>query len=555
MDVDLSTSLENFSSLVECVHNGTSPVAIASRLRRGARVVGRSRLRELTSRSLSIFLNTLFWNFKIRDPQCGCKVFARDFLDKALPLTRSTGWFLDTELLLLARGSDLVVSEIPVRWVDDRDSRVRVMSTIFEMLRGMLGMKLRGWRHRLSGEGSRAKWSLVLLASSMMRGFRSGIRAFLQQVTALPQFLSCLLRRSLKKIGLRLLRLANKLFSTLADFIPIDPKFRISNARLISVGALQVLSPKVPEFVSSHLPAFGVGVERSTRLVLSKLNEDALYGLAAIASGEIIDPLPEDVQDKAYELINRLVEALEGKLLELGNTGWSLDLFVNQEIGKILQDPWNSIPVLQEPGVPETIALIMQARAEVEARKVLEAIGLTDAQSRLFLELNRSLALSKFDVNGDGRISWEDLWTAIYSNRTLDEGSTPSTSLKFLRLVGSSVALSPVLNTLVDYRALSWNSSQANGTFQTSFSSNFTKRLEEELHHTVMAADKLFINAVNNVEASLGRSMRSVYYTTDGKPIAVERDLAKPVFETLFRSIQHVRGAWRSLLDNIGYPK
>mmetsp|Transcript_23324 Transcript_23324/g.75825 ORF Transcript_23324/g.75825 Transcript_23324/m.75825 type:complete len:439 (-) Transcript_23324:159-1475(-) len=438
----------------------------------------------------------------------------------------------------------------------------------------------------------------------MMRGFRSGIRAFLQQVTALPQFLSCLLRRSLKKIGLRLLRLANKLFSTLADFIPIDPKFRISNARLISVGALQVLSPKVPEFVSSHLPAFGVGVERSTRLVLSKLNEDALYGLAAIASGEIlarelqkqIDPLPEDVQDKAYELINRLVEALEGKLLELGNTGWSLDLFVNQEIGKILQDPWNSIPVLQEPGVPETIALIMQARAEVEARKVLEAIGLTDAQSRLFLELNRSLGLvartnsslltrqsdrsfyqrilnpevsstlSKFDVNGDGRISWEDLWTAIYSNRTLDEGSTPSTSLKFLRLVGSSVALSPVLNTLVDYRALSWNSSQANGTFQTSFSSNFTKRLEEELHHTVMAADKLFINAVNNVEASLGRSMRSVYYTTDGKPIAgnasidhvlgpVERDLAKPVFETLFRSIQHVRGAWRSLLDNIGYPK
>ena len=44
--------------------------------------------------------------------------------------------------------------------------------------------------------------------------------------------------------------------------------------------------------------------------------------------------------------------------------------------------------------VREAVALILQAKAEVEARRVLTAIGLTEQQSRLFLQINASAPLA-----------------------------------------------------------------------------------------------------------------------------------------------------------------
>jgi hypothetical protein len=56
----------------------------------------------------------------------------------------------------------------------------------------------------------------------------------------------------------------------------------------------------------------------------------------------------------------------------------------------VLQEPWNSLPILQEPEARDAVAVILQAKAEAEARKVLTAIGLTEEQSRLFLALSNS---------------------------------------------------------------------------------------------------------------------------------------------------------------------
>jgi hypothetical protein len=57
---------------------------------------------------------------------------------------------------------------------------------------------------------------------------------------------------------------------------------------------------------------------------------------------------------------------------------------------KVLQEPWSSLPILQEPEARDAVAVILQAKAEAEARKVLTAIGLTEEQSRLFLALSNS---------------------------------------------------------------------------------------------------------------------------------------------------------------------
>ncbi len=51
--------------------------------------------------------------------------------------SRDSGWFFDTELLVLAERTGLRIHEVPVDWVDDPDSRVDIVATALEDLKGV----------------------------------------------------------------------------------------------------------------------------------------------------------------------------------------------------------------------------------------------------------------------------------------------------------------------------------------------------------------------------------------------------------------------------------
>ena len=135
MDVDLSTDLNALLPLVAPLVSGHSDLAIGTRLARGSRVI-RGPKRELISRSYNILLRTLM-GARFSDAQCGFKAIRRDQARALLPLTQDTGWFFDTELLVLAERAGLRIHEIPVDWVDDLDSRVDIIATALADLRGM----------------------------------------------------------------------------------------------------------------------------------------------------------------------------------------------------------------------------------------------------------------------------------------------------------------------------------------------------------------------------------------------------------------------------------
>jgi putative flippase GtrA len=59
-------------------------------------------------------------------------------LRSLLPQVRDQAWFFDTELLVLAQRRGLRVHEVPVDWVDDPDSRVAIVPTALEDLRGVV---------------------------------------------------------------------------------------------------------------------------------------------------------------------------------------------------------------------------------------------------------------------------------------------------------------------------------------------------------------------------------------------------------------------------------
>jgi len=136
MDVDLSTDLNALLPLVAPLLTGHSDVSIGTRLSRGSRVI-RGTKRELISRGYNLLLRgTLSARFS--DAQCGFKAIRKDVAEQLLPLVQDTGWFFDTELLVLAQRAGLRIHEVPVDWVDDPDSRVDIVATALADLKGIV---------------------------------------------------------------------------------------------------------------------------------------------------------------------------------------------------------------------------------------------------------------------------------------------------------------------------------------------------------------------------------------------------------------------------------
>jgi putative flippase GtrA len=147
MDVDLSTDLAALLPLVAPLISGHSDLAIGTRLSPSSRVV-RGLKREVISRGYNLLLRGTLAT-SLSDAQCGFKAIRADVARRLLPLVEDTGWFFDTELLVLAERAGLRIHEVPVDWIDDPDSRVDVVATaradlagIARMLRALAGGRL-----------------------------------------------------------------------------------------------------------------------------------------------------------------------------------------------------------------------------------------------------------------------------------------------------------------------------------------------------------------------------------------------------------------------------
>lgn len=142
MDVDLSTDLDHLPQLIGMVASGSCDVAIGSRLARGSKT-DRQLKREITSRGYVALIRATFPRLRITDAQCGFKALNRKTVDLVVPKIENRMWFFDTELLILAHQAGLKIRELPVRWVEDRDTKVKIVSTAMEDIRGLLRMRFR----------------------------------------------------------------------------------------------------------------------------------------------------------------------------------------------------------------------------------------------------------------------------------------------------------------------------------------------------------------------------------------------------------------------------
>ena len=138
MDIDLSTDLEALPPMVMAVIEGYD-VVIGSRQYKGAEVE-RSFKREAISRGY-IWMLKLLLGFPFTDAQCGFKAVSKQLIEDLFSMIEDDEWFFDTELLYLAYRNGYKVKELPVRWIEDTDSRVKIARTAWLDIKGIFRMR------------------------------------------------------------------------------------------------------------------------------------------------------------------------------------------------------------------------------------------------------------------------------------------------------------------------------------------------------------------------------------------------------------------------------
>ena len=139
MDADLSTDLEAFPPLIESLLGGGFDLAAGSRLLKPS-LTSRGMKREIISRGYNRIVRFLFQT-RFSDAQCGFKAITRQAAEELLSWVDDNDWFLDTELLILAEKLGYRLFELPVRWVDEPHSHVKIWKTSVDDIKGLLRVR------------------------------------------------------------------------------------------------------------------------------------------------------------------------------------------------------------------------------------------------------------------------------------------------------------------------------------------------------------------------------------------------------------------------------
>ncbi|GAO15687.1 hypothetical protein UVI_02018990 [Ustilaginoidea virens] len=143
-DADGASRFSDVAKLMEgceeVVDGSLRGVAIGSRahLVGSEAVVKRSALRNFLMRSFHLVLTILTppATSRIRDTQCGFKLFTRESLPDIVPYMHTEGWIFDIEMLMLA-DPGIKVAEVPIEWHEVGGSKLNVLQDSVKMALGL----------------------------------------------------------------------------------------------------------------------------------------------------------------------------------------------------------------------------------------------------------------------------------------------------------------------------------------------------------------------------------------------------------------------------------
>ena len=138
-DADNSTSIEQIEKFWSLFEKGEG-VIIGSRDVKGAVIVNPQPFfrRVILGNGFNLLVQIICGLWGIWDTQCGFKGFSREAVEKIFPKCKIDRWAFEPEILALAKKMGYKINEVPVTWINDPESKVKLKGMVkmfFELLK------------------------------------------------------------------------------------------------------------------------------------------------------------------------------------------------------------------------------------------------------------------------------------------------------------------------------------------------------------------------------------------------------------------------------------
>jgi len=158
-DADNKTPITEFDKFLPLLEQGTE-VGIGSR---GSRESSIERpqpwYRRFGSMGFGLFMHVSTGLWGITDTQCGFKFFQADIAHDLFSRQQIDGYMFDVEILYLAKKAGYRLVQVPIRWRDDGDSRLELLSGNIRNVRDVISIRFRNY----STPGVRASQEKMLI--------------------------------------------------------------------------------------------------------------------------------------------------------------------------------------------------------------------------------------------------------------------------------------------------------------------------------------------------------------------------------------------------------
>jgi len=140
-DADLSTPIEEIEKLLVWIERDFDVVIGSRGLKESDIVLRQPWYREKMGRIFNVLVSTLVMQ-GFKDTQCGFKLFRADVAKDVFRRSVVEGFGFDVEVLFVAGKLGFRIKEVPVRWINSPDSRVKVLSAPLRMFVDLLAIRL-----------------------------------------------------------------------------------------------------------------------------------------------------------------------------------------------------------------------------------------------------------------------------------------------------------------------------------------------------------------------------------------------------------------------------
>ncbi len=107
-------------------------------------IVKKKILRDILGNIMRFFVYTVL-NIKIKDTQCGYKLYKKKIAKLAFSKLKSSGFDHDLEIILFLKSKRIKIMELPVKWIHKNNSSLNIFWDPIKMLVGIFLLKFRNF--------------------------------------------------------------------------------------------------------------------------------------------------------------------------------------------------------------------------------------------------------------------------------------------------------------------------------------------------------------------------------------------------------------------------